>query len=379
MKRRGKIALLLFCFQLLHLFSFTAVKAAPAVSAQAAAVIDVESGRILYQKQGNERMRIASLTKIMTAIVAIEEGDLKKLVTTPGYAVGTEGSSIYLREGEKLSLEHLLYGLMLRSGNDAAVTIADHIGGSLEGFARLMNEKAEYLGLSGTHFTNPHGLDDSNNHYSTAVDVAKLTAYALHNPDFQKIVATNIINIPQEGQEWDRRLINKNKMLRLYDGADGVKTGYTKLAKRCLVSSATRDGRQIAVVTLNAPNDWDDHTRLLNYGFQNFTQVEIVEGNQKVDESNNLYTVNSFSYPLTEDEKNRIRHEIVMENPLKRILPGGVAGYLHLYLDNQRIGKIGLVSKKVEPDQTTFQTFSEESTSWQRILSLVKSMVWGGM
>lgn len=375
-RRRGKIALLLFCFQLLHLFSFTAVNAAPAVSAQAAAVIDVESGRILYQKMGNERMRIASLTKIMTAIVAIEEGDLKKLVTTPEYAVGTEGSSIYLREGEKLSLEHLLYGLMLRSGNDAAVTIADHIGGSLEGFARLMNEKAEYLGLSGTHFTNPHGLDDSDNHYSTAVDVAKITAYALHNPDFKKIVATNVINIPQEGKDWDRRLLNKNKMLRLYDGADGVKTGYTKLAKRCLVSSATRDGRQIAVVTLNAPNDWDDHTRLLDYGFQNFSQVEIVGENQKVDDNQNLYAVNSFSYPLKEEEKNRIRHEIVMENPLKRMLPGGVSGYLHVYLDDQRIGKIGLVSEKSAPDQTTFRT-STEASSWQRILSLLKSMVWG--
>lgn len=377
--RRGKMALILFCFQLLGLFSHTAVNAAPAISARAAAVIDVESGRILYHKQGNERMRIASLTKIMTAIVAIEEGDLKKIVETPSYAVGTEGSSIYLREGEKLSLEHLLYGLMLRSGNDAAVTIAGHIGGSLDGFSRLMNEKAEYLGLSGTHFTNPHGLDDSDNHYSTAIDVAKVTAYALHNPDFQKIVATNVINIPQEGQDWDRRLINKNKMLRLYEGADGVKTGYTKLAKRCLVSSATRNGRQIAVVTLNAPNDWDDHTRLLNYGFQNFSQVQIVGENQRVDENQNLYTVNSFSYPLTQEEKGRIRQEIVMEPPLKQLLPGGVSGYLHIYLGNQKIGKIGLHSEKSKRDSTTFRTSIEETSSWRSIFMQFKSIVWGGM
>ncbi|RKD25660.1 hypothetical protein BEP19_01585 [Ammoniphilus oxalaticus] len=372
--RKGKIALLILCVQLLHLFTLGKVEASPGVSAQAAVLIDVDSGRILYDKRGNERMRVASLTKIMTAIVAIEQGDLSEIVSTPEYAVGTEGSSIYLRPGEKLSLEHLLYGLMLRSGNDVAVSIADHIGGSLEGFARLMNEKAEYIGLSGTHFTNPHGLDDSDNHYSTAADLAKLTAYSLKNPAFQTIAETKVINIPNEGYDWDRKLLNKNKMLHLYKGSDGVKTGYTKLAGRCLVSSATRDGRQLAVVTLNAPNDWEDHTNLLNYGFQQFTEVKLVNQDDPIkDEESPLYPINSFSYPLKEEERDHIRQEVKKESNLKQLLPGGVIGYLHLYLGDQLIGKIGLVKERVEIEPSSAETSSNS------FFSLFKALIWGGI
>lgn len=376
-RRSRRTAILVLMAYILSLFSASAGSAAPAVSAQGAAVIDVESGRILYQKQGNEKMRVASLTKIMTAIVAIEEGKLDELVPAPDYAIGTEGSSIYLRHGEKLTLEHLIYGLMLRSGNDAAVTIADHIGGSIEGFARLMNEKAEYLGLSNTHFTNPHGLDDSNNHYSSAVDLAKLTAYALKNKDFQRIVATKVIQIPQEGEKWDRKLVNKNKMLRYYEGADGVKTGYTKLAKRCLVSSATRDGRQVAVVTLNAPNDWDDHARLLDYGFQEFSWMELVGEKEQVDQERNLYTVNSFSYPLTSQEAAQIRKEVVMETGLRDMLPGGVSGYLHIYLGDQLIGKIGLIHGAASAQ--TIMNELGEIDPWKRVFSLFRVLIWGVM
>lgn len=375
--RNKRTAILVLMACLLSLFSASAGSAAPAVSAQGAAVIDVESGRILYQKQGNEKMRVASLTKIMTAIVAIEEGKLEELVTAPDYAIGTEGSSIYLRHGEKLALEHLLYGLMLRSGNDAAVSIADHIGGSIEGFARLMNEKAEYLGLSNTHFTNPHGLDDSNDHYSSASDLAKLSAYALHNKDFQRIVGTKMIQIPQEGEKWDRKLINKNKMLRLYEGADGVKTGYTKLARRCLVSSATREGRQVAVVTLNAPNDWDDHTRLLDFSFQHFNRTELVGEKEKVDQERNLYTINSFSYPLTSQEVDQVRKEVVLETTLRDMLPGGVSGYLYIYLGDQLIGKIGLVHG-VETAQNTMSVLGEMDP-WKWVFSLFKALIWGVM
>lgn len=155
------------------------------ISAQGAALIDVKSGRILFEKNGDQKMRIASLTKIMTAIVAIENGNLEDMVTTSDNAYGTEGSSIYLKRGEQLTLEDMLYGLMLRSGNDAAVAIAEHIGGSVEGFAFLMNEKAKILGMNHTHFVNPHGLDDKE-HYSTPKDMAILTAYALKNSTFKK-------------------------------------------------------------------------------------------------------------------------------------------------------------------------------------------------
>ncbi|RXT13849.1 D-alanyl-D-alanine carboxypeptidase family protein [Ammoniphilus sp. CFH 90114] len=373
---RGKkrtAQLILFAY-ILSLFAIPVAEAAPSVSAQAAAVIDVESGRILYEKQGQEKMRVASLTKIMTAIVAIEEGKLDEMVTVPDYAIGTEGSSIYLRHGEKLTLEHLLYGLMLRSGNDAAVTIADHIGGSLEGFARLMNEKVEYLGLRQTHFTNPHGLDDSNQHFSSAVDMAQISAYALRNEDFRKIVSTKVMKIPQHGEKWDRKLINKNKMLNLYNGADGVKTGYTKLAKRCLVSSATRDGRQIAVVTLNAPDDWSDHSRLLDYGFKQFSRTEIVGEKEPVDTDKGLVTVNSFNYPLAGGEENKIRKVVKMEDGYKEMLPGGVAGYLHIYLGDQQIGRIGLVYSGEE--RSTSGTGLQVSRL-SEILSTLKSLIWG--
>ena len=375
LQRRRWIALIAGLSILFSIVPLSHVKAAPFISAQGAAVIDVDSGRILYDKNGQQKMRVASLTKIMTAIVAIEEADVNEEVTISNHAIGVEGSSIYLRQGEKLTLEQLLYGLMLRSGNDAGVAIAHHVGGSLEGFSHLMNEKAEHIGLSGTRFVNPHGLDDSNQHYSTAVDMAKLTAYALHNELFKKIVSTQVKKIPQHGEKWDRKLINKNKMLRLYQGADGVKTGYTKLAKRCLVSSATRDERQIAVVTLNAPNDWEDHSRLLDYAFEHFQVKQIVGENERVDqlEESDLYTVNSYSYPLAPGEEDTIEKKVVMEKPLKEMIPGGVAGYLHIYLDQKVIAKIGLIygDSKESSGRGTAQTS-------ENFIDLVKALIWGG-
>jgi D-alanyl-D-alanine carboxypeptidase (penicillin-binding protein 5/6) len=372
--RRRWIALITVLGILFSIVPLSHVKAAPFISAQGAAVIDVDSGRILYDKNGQQKMRVASLTKIMTAIVAIEEADVNEMVTISDHAIGVEGSSIYLRHGEKLTLEQLLYGLMLRSGNDAAVAIAHHVGGSLEGFSHLMNEKAEHIGLSGTRFANPHGLDDSNQHFSTAVDMAKLTAYALHNELFKKIVSTPIKKIPQHGEKWDRKLINKNKMLHLYQGADGVKTGYTRLAKRCLVSSASRNDRQIAVVTLNAPNDWDDHSRLLDYAFEHFQVKQIVGENERVNQSeSDLYTVNSFSYPLASGEDGNIQKKIMMEKSFQEMLPGGVAGYLHIYLGEKGIGKIGLIYKdsKESIGRRTIH-------SSQNFMNLLKALIWGG-
>ncbi|UUZ94377.1 D-alanyl-D-alanine carboxypeptidase [Paenibacillus sp. P25] len=216
-------------------------EAAPAVSthAEAAALVDVASGRILYSSKGDKTMRIASLTKIMTAIVAIEHGNLSDKVKVSKNAFGKEGSSIYLKLNEEMNLKDLLYGMMLRSGNDAATAIAEHVGGSVEGFAYMMNEEARLIGMTGSSFKNPTGLDETG-HYSTANDMAKLTAYALKNPVFAEIVKTRVKKAPNPNESWDYTWINKNKMLSIYDGSDGVKTGYTKLAKRRLVSSATR-------------------------------------------------------------------------------------------------------------------------------------------
>ncbi len=243
------------------LFSLTPPAAAVQVSARAAVVLEPTTGTFLYEKQADDRLPMASTTKIMTAVVALEQGELSDVVTVSRRAALTEGSSMYLQEGEQLTLEELLYGLLLRSGNDAAMAIAEHIGGSVEDFVALMNEKAGELGLVSTSFENPSGLDGEN-HYTTARELAKLAAYALSNPDFARMVSTK-----SSTASGGRVLKNHNKLLWLYDGATGIKTGYTKRTGRCLVSSAQRDGITLIAVTLNAPDDWRDHTNMLNEGF----------------------------------------------------------------------------------------------------------------
>lgn len=313
----------------------------PVNHAQAAALIDVESGRLLYSKQGDNILPIASLTKIMTAIVAIEHGDLTKKVKVSKRAYAKEGSSIYLQLGEEMTLENMLYGLMLRSGNDAATAIAEHVGGSEEGFVYLMNSKAEMIGLKNTHFTNPHGLDHKQ-HYSTANDLAKLTAYALHNNKFKEIVKTPLRKAPNPNDPWDYSWSNKNKMLRLYEGADGVKTGFTKIARRCLVSSATRNGQQLVAVTLNDGDDWNDHAKLLDYGFAHFPLQTLISSNERVDESG-MVAGRTFKYPLAKDEQKLIERKLQLEETAGLENHLGPQGTLIYTLNKETIGKVPLV------------------------------------
>jgi len=315
------------------------------LSAEGAVLIDVNSGRIIFEKNPDKEMRIASLTKIMTAIIAIEYGDLHSYVKVSDNAFGVEGSSIYLQKGEKILLEDILYGLMLRSGNDAAVAIAEHIGGSVEGFVYLMNEKAAYLGMTGTHFANPHGLD-ADNHYSTPKDMAILTAYALKNPTFKKIVSTKVKTVPIEDEEWDRKWYNKNKLLYRYEWADGVKTGYTKIAKRCLASSATKNDYQLAAITLNAPDDWNDHIKLFEYGFDNYEKVSIIEEGDslwKTEAGKELVAANDFSYPLNAEEKGAIKKVIDIDQV------NGNKGKIKIYLEDKYIGSVPL---EIKTDET---------------------------
>lgn len=310
----------------------------PSNHAQAAALIDVTSGRMLYSKNGDERLRIASLTKIMTAIVAIEHGKLEDRVKVSKNAFAKEGSSLFLKLGEEMTLENLLYGLMLRSGNDAATAIAEHVGGTEEGFVLLMNEKAASLGMTNSHFMNPHGLDHDE-HYSSAHDVAKLTAYALKNPVFSEIVKTKAKKAPNPNEAWDYKWDNKNKMLRFYEGADGVKTGYTKKAFRCLVSSATRNGQQIAAVTLNDGNDWNDHSNMLDYGFAHFPLKKITEKGQKI-QGYPLVTGSSFTYAFAHDEEARLVKRLVLHKASTPDLSFGLRGHIDMLLDNVSIGKV---------------------------------------
>ncbi|WP_134683246.1 D-alanyl-D-alanine carboxypeptidase family protein [Brevibacillus migulae] len=370
------VFLLLQAF-LLPLGETKAAEGALGISAEAAALIDVASGRILYQKNGDKKMRIASLTKTMTAIVAIEEGNLKDVIQIPDEAVGVEGSSIYLRKGERLTLEELLYGLMLRSGNDAATAIAIHIGGSVQGFAYKMNEKAALIGMTHTNFMNPHGLDDSNMHYSTANDMVKLSAYALKNPTFRQIVSTKVKSISWEGESWDRRLQNKNKLLHLYEGADGVKTGYTKLAKRCLASSATRDGRQLAAITLNAPDDWNDSMKMMDWGFQTFKPTKLVGKGEAIDpdapvfaseDQLQLITENDFVYPLTRSETTQVTSRVNLLQPrLGKQMVGKHVGFLQIYLGNQPIGQIPLTVKEAVPTLKSQLGFHAKESFWSKL------------
>ncbi len=248
----------------------------PSVSAGSAILIEASSGEVLFEKKADDLRSMASTTKIMTALVALENGNIDDKVTISSAAVGIEGSSVYLYADEELTLGELLYAVMLESANDAAAAVAIDIAGSVDAFANMMNSKAAELGLSHTHFTNPHGLDNES-HYTSARDLAILTVNALKNETFRKIVATRRIAIPLHNGQGARLLLNHNKLLRLYSDAIGVKTGFTKKSGRCLVSAAERDGVTLIAVTLDAPDDWRDHTTLLDYGFSMLERVTLAE------------------------------------------------------------------------------------------------------
>lgn len=243
----------------------------PGVSANNAILMEQSSGNVLFEKNAHEKQSIASITKVMTAIIAIESGQMDEMAKTSRRAIYTEGSSIYLEQGEKMTIEDLVFGLMLRSGNDAAVTISEHIGGSVEGFVYLMNEKARWLGMTNTHFDNPHGLE-SDDHYSTAYDMALLMRYALDNAQFKKVTKTTSHKAKSRSYAWQ----NKNKLLtQYYDYCIGGKTGFTKKAGRTLLSAATKNNMDLIAVTLNAPDDWRDHIGMYEWGFDNFDKKSI--------------------------------------------------------------------------------------------------------
>lgn len=335
-----------------------------AVSAQKAILLDANTGRVLYEKDADSRSLIASTTKIMTALVVCEHCNVLDRMQIPKEAVGIEGSSMYLQEGEVLSIQELLYGLMLRSGNDAAVALAIYCGGTVEGFAAMMNDKARQLGLEGTHFENPHGLD-SPNHYSTARDLAELTAYAMKNPIFYQTVSSKTVRVGE------RTMQNHNKLLWSLEGADGVKTGYTKAAGRILVSSVTRDGRRLICVTINDGNDWKDHTTLLENGFSRYQVQQVIKagtcmGNATVfsgsEETVPLISAEDFSFPFDGEEK----PQVILSGPgfvYAPVVKGKTAGYAYVCIGDVAVGQVKLVY-----GQTVERTVQTKKPSiWQRI------------
>ena len=316
-------------------------------------VLDAATGRAIYEKEADRQSLIASTTKIMTALIVCEQCNVLDRMRIPREAVGIEGSSMYLREGEILTIQELLYGLMLSSGNDAAVALAIYCGGTVEGFAELMNDKARLLGLKNTHFENPNGLD-SPGHYSTARDLAVLAAYAMENPIFYKTVSAKTVTVGS------RSLRNHNKLLWQVEGADGVKTGFTKAAGRILVSSATRNGRRLICVTLNDPNDWADHGQLLEQGFSRYRLRRIVTAGECVGslevvsgmgERVQILAAEDFDYALAEDE-NPI---LVLPGPgfvYSPVAQGADAGYAYIFLEGKAMGKVRVVyGQTVEKEQ----------------------------
>ena len=313
-------------------------------SAASAALIEQSSGRVLYEQNAGQERLIASITKIMTAITALEHGDKAREYTVTAQDMA-EGSSMYLKPGDVLRLEELLYGLMLASGNDAALAVAHCVSGSVEAFVELMNETARHLGLTHTHFVNPNGLD-AEGHYSSAGDMAALAAYALQNQDFRRIVSTASITIG------DRYLANHNKLLRMCEGCIGVKTGFTKAAGRTLVSAAVRDGMTLVCATLNDGNDWNDHMALLDYGFANYHMETAapagrVLASALVREGTAvtvpLAAAEDLRYPITDDEQ----LTVVARVPLSvsaPVVPGQVIGEVCAYLEGEEVAKVDLMA-----------------------------------
>lgn len=350
--------------------SFFAVFGCAGLTAQAQTVsageivMEVESGRVLSETKADLRLPMASTTKILTALIVAEDCPLDDVVTVPERCAGVEGSSIYLVAGEKITVKDLLYGLMLRSGNDCAETLALYHSGSIEKFAEIMNERAKAMGARDSHFTNPHGLPDED-HYTTARDLGKIACRAMKNPVFREIVSTKTHVIPDGGCGYARRLENKNKMLYNYEGANGVKTGFTKAAGRCLVSAACRNGMQLVCVVLDSPSMYERSAELLDGAFSEYAYEKVFDAQESVYAAPSeiqgkvckMACRNDFYYPLAEGERERVRVEAEYPSEIKLpVYSGEEMGILRIYLENQLI-----FSQKIYSINTV-------KRSWQDIL-----------
>lgn len=321
------------------------------LSASSAVLYEPVSERYIFQKNSDVKRGIASTTKILTAITALIHGNLSDTVVTSAKAAEVEGSSVWLEEGECQTLENMLYALLLASGNDASIAIAEHIAGSEEKFALLMNQTAKIAGATRSNFVNSSGLYHDN-HYSTAEDLAKIMAFAERNKLFKKIVSTQKYSIPWEGHPYDRTIKNHNKLLTMYEWCTGGKTGYTQKCGRCLVSSASQNGINLIAVTLNAPDDWNDHIQLFNYGFsvlQQYTHFEKGEyaGDFPVKDGvkQQIRTVYASSCSIPVLSNDVIETEKILSvNNTAPIEKGAVVGYENLKINNQIVETIDIVA-----------------------------------
>ena len=324
-------------------------KGASAESSYSEIVMEAESGRVLYENDSDKVMPMASTTKVLTALIIVEDCDLSDVFEIPAEACGIEGSSIYLVAGEKLKISDLLYGLMLRSGNDCAEALAIYHSKSVAAFAEVMNERAKKLGAVHSHFVNPHGLP-AENHYTTARDLCTIACAAMRNPSFKEIVSTQKV-VVQDGGNGNRVLVNKNKMLYQFDGANGVKTGYTKIAGRCLVSGAERGGMQLVSVVLNCHPMYERSAEILEQCFAKYSLVSLFEPKEMTlptevkGKSCRVEAKKGFSYPLAEGELSKV--QILFDLPEQVKLPvkcGDALGEMQILLENQLLFSQKIVS-----------------------------------
>lgn len=318
-------------------------------SATSAILMDQDSGRILYSENIHEVRSIASISKIMTGILAVESGKLDETVTVGDEILKAYGSGIYIKQGEKISLRDLVYGLMLRSGNDAAVTIATYVSGSVEEFVKLMNAKATELGMKHTTFNNPSGLDEEEGNYSCAYDMAMLTSYAMKNKDYRTITGTekHTVKTNKNTYVW----YNKHKLLTQYKYATGGKTGFTKKARRTLVTTATNKNLNLVVVTLNDGDDFNDHMNLFEYGFQNYENQTLLKTgnlsikNERYYKNQQLYIKNDVVYPVEKEEEDSLKIKYSLS---KKRGNEEVVGQVKVYLGSEEVMKEPIYVKEKE-------------------------------
>ena len=361
------------CFTL---FSVSASSVSLSISASSAVVMVAQTGEVLYEHNAHIRRSMASTTKIMTSLLALENADLKKEVTVTEEDVSVEGTSMGLLPDDKVTFEGLVYGMLLQSGNDAANVTAVKLAGSVEEFVKLMNKRASEIGMKNTNFVTPSGLD-AEEHYSTAYDMALLGCEAVNNSDFRSICSAKQAVIYYGNPPYRRTLTNHNKLLSSYDGCIGMKTGFTKKSGRCLVSAAERDGIILVAVTLNAPDDWNDHKLLLDYGFQMTEnrqmsdeiayEIPVVGGTKK----SAKLTVSESVSVVVSDNTSGISSVYMVDSFLYApVNKGDIAGRVVYYLGSEKIAESLLVSSESVASAKKAQKLSV----WQKFINFVKSI-----
>ena len=322
----------------------------PQIAAKAHALIDARSGRVLSSSEGGVRLPMASTTKIMTALLVLENTTLTDVVQIGKVASGVEGSSMYLEVGERQTVESLLLGLMLRSGNDAAVALAVHVSGSVEEFVALMNERARQMGLKDTQFRNPHGLP-AEGHYTTALELCAIMAQALTHDEFVRIIGTRRAQVPWDGHPWDRVMTNKNRLLEELEGCVGGKTGYIDASGRCLVMAAERDGMRLVGVVLNCPDWWNQMAALLEWGFARFDAHVFLELGESAHTLNtggkpsrvDAVAAEMLALPVSQGEELALRIEI-LAMPKPPYVAGQPLGVALAVVDGEELASVRLVA-----------------------------------